>query len=155
MQMKNGQTLLISLLILVFLVIGIFSINGNKPKNVFETIPDPNIELQSKSVDGMNFTLRNVKYSDKELTVGYETLGANIEKNDLVCRLYDNGKLIKESTGGKVFELGEKSFYLTAGIEDVKKLPDKFDLTVEILARSEAILPHDTSVKFNLSINRQ
>ncbi|WP_339219480.1 hypothetical protein [Paenibacillus sp. FSL H8-0332] len=153
----------ISLLVLVvgtlfvgFLAVRYFGWTNNPEK---ATMPEPNIEVQTKIVEGVTFALRNANYAENEIKVGYEVNGIAIIKDyNIICKFYNNGKDITDSntSGGGLVSLGDKHYYLT-GIEKVSNdaLPDLLSLTVEITAvPSDSRLNHITA-SFDLSLNKE
>lgn len=151
--MKKGKIRWLILLGIVLLGALSYFQFGHKQQD-YDKMPKANIITQTKSVNGFKFTLRNAKFSEDKLMVGYEVEGGSLDINDFVCVFYENGVLIDESTNGEQLKLGENHYYLTAKIDETKNLPRNFNLTIEIKARSIPIKKHDTSVKFDVELNR-
>ncbi|WP_223070515.1 hypothetical protein [Paenibacillus caui] len=116
MNKTRLQIILISTVIIIGGVLIYFLFNRATFNANVDTLPEPNIKIQTQTVKGIKFNLRNAKFTDKELMVGYEVVGGSLTKNDLVCIFYNDGKLIEDSTGGEQYKLGEMHYYLTARI---------------------------------------
>lgn len=149
--------LIVCSLIFGFLAVRFYG-GTNSPKEM--SIPDPNIKVQTKIVEGKTFALRYASYTDNEIKVGYEVTGITISKdNNIVCKLYNHENKIttSDTSGGGMVILADNQAYLT-GIENISKranLPDPMDLTVEITA-----IPTDSSlepitVSFELPLKKE
>ena len=61
-------------------------------------MPEPNIKVQTKIVEGVTFALRNANYVENEIKIGYEINGIAIIKDyNIVCKFYNNGTGITDS----------------------------------------------------------
>ncbi|MEK4370010.1 hypothetical protein [Paenibacillus sp. FSL E2-0151] len=155
---KKEKKYVIAIIILVAVVLGAiwyFKVGYllKKPE-----IPEANIEIQTKMVDGGTINLRNAEYTEGQIKVGYEVRGFSLEEYNISCKLYNDGNLITTSgpTGGGLIELDEKHYYLIAS-ENINQinLPESINLTVEI-----AVIPNDYRQKpitasFNVSLDKQ
>ncbi|MNC28156.1 hypothetical protein D3C76_26850 [compost metagenome] len=152
----SSLVLVVGMLIVGFLTVRYFWWANNPDET---SIPEPNIEVKTKIIEGVTFALRNAYYTENEIKVGYEISGIAIIKDyNIVCKFYNNGKDITASntSGGGLVSLGDKHYYLT-GIENVSNhdLPDPLNLTVEITA-----MPSDSRLKpitasFELSLIKE
>ncbi|MDO7907481.1 hypothetical protein Q5741_13805 [Paenibacillus sp. JX-17] len=156
MQPSSTTSKWMGLILCVAAIIGYLVFDHFTSNQDITHLPEANIEIQTQSVNGIQFNLRSAAFTDQELAIGYEVIGGGLEANDLVCRFYNDGKLIEETTGGAVYTIRDHHEYLSAGTsKGLDRLPNRLNLTVEILSRSNASASaHDGAVQFHLMLDK-
>ncbi|OOC58506.1 hypothetical protein BBD40_22650 [Paenibacillus ihbetae] len=148
---KNKRGIGIAAIAIILIGLGIFfSYDYFNPEKNW-TMPEPNIDVQTKTIDGMTIVLRNAAYRDDEVTIGFELQGGGPEENDLGYRFYSNGQLLADTESGEQHKLGENHYYLTAKARGVQGQPEPLQLRVHILAKSN-IEAQDILFNFDLAL---
>ncbi|WP_157929278.1 hypothetical protein [Paenibacillus ihbetae] len=148
---KNTRRIGIAAMAIILIGLGIFFAYDYFKAEKQWTMPEPNIEVQTKTIDGMTIVLRNADYLDDEVTIGFELQGGGPEENDLGYRFYSNGQLLADTESGEQHKLGENHYYLTAKAKGVSAQPDPLNLRVHILATSN-IEAQDILFNFDLTV---
>ncbi|WP_339168641.1 hypothetical protein MKX75_04800 [Paenibacillus sp. FSL R5-0341] len=142
--------IIIGLIILILPIVLYFSVT-NKAESA---LPDSNISLQTKTINGLTITLRNATYTDQEVHLGYEIQGGGQSENDLEYVFYNKNDIFADSAFGNIHKLGDKHYYITTITDQVRDLPEQLDLTFEIKARSDLARQHDIVIPFKLNLKK-
>lgn len=132
----------------------IYFVHGHQKQPVWQ-MPAPDIPVQTRTFDGLTFSLRNAAYTEGRLSLGIEVKGGGQVENDLGYEFYNDGHRLPSSVSGTMRELGDQHYYLTAYSDEVSDLPDHLNLKINILSRKSALEPHRLSATFEVPLNKE
>ncbi|MEJ8303526.1 hypothetical protein [Saccharibacillus sacchari] len=115
----------------------------------------PDISVQTRTFDGLTFSLRNAVYTEGRISLGIEVKGGGQVENDLGYEFYNDGDLFASSVSGTMRQLGDQHYYLTADTDEVSDLPNHLNLKINILSRKSALEPHRLSATFEIPLNKE
>jgi len=153
----SKKSKILSSIILVTAVIAlstIYFVHGHQKQPVWQ-MPAPDIPVQTRTFDGLTFSLRNAAYTEDGVSLGIEVKGGGQVENDLGYEFYNDGHQFASSVSGKMYELGDRHYYLTADSDEVSDLPDRLNLKINILSRKSALEPHRLSATFEVPLNKE
>ena len=154
--MTKRKTILIAGLLFLMIAavwISYLLIERDRVKDAW-SLPDPNITVQTQSIEGLTFSLRNASYTNEQISLGIEVIGGGQAENDLGYEFYDGDNKFASSASGVVYKLGEQHYYLTVETDEVAGLSNPLDLRIKVLARSNPLEPQDLRVDFHVRLGR-
>ncbi|CAM4188131.1 hypothetical protein [Saccharibacillus endophyticus] len=153
----SRKSIILSSMILIAAVITlstIYFVHGHQKQKTWQ-MPAPDIPVQTRTFDGLTFSLRNAAYTEGRVSLGIEVKGGGQVENDLGYEFYNDGHRFASSVSGKMYELGNQHYYLTADTDEVSDLPDHLNLKINILSRKSALEPHRLSATFEVPLNKE
>ncbi|MDP9702297.1 hypothetical protein [Paenibacillus polysaccharolyticus] len=151
----NKKSIVIALIIGILILVlpaGFYFFTGSSEESA---LPEPNIPIQTKTVNGITITLLNATYNNKDLQIGYEIKGGGQSENDLGYTFYNEGEPFAETVSGDILKLGDKHYYITTRTDQVRDLPETLNLTFEIKARPNSAEQHNISIPFELVLEKE